>query len=216
MTRDRRTNFDCSLYLVTDSGMCSAMGLERLVTEAVAGGVTMVQLREKHASTREFLDKARALQAILQPQGVPLLINDRVDIAMAVNAAGVHLGQSDMPCHVARQLLGPEAIIGLTVDTDEQAVATESMDADYLGVGPVFETNTKPDHSPVLGVDGFTRRRALSSRPCVAIGSVRAEHAHTLLDAGADGLAVVSALCAAGDPRQVARELREAVESFRG
>jgi thiamine-phosphate pyrophosphorylase len=216
MTRDRRTNFDCSLYLVTDSGMCSAMGLERMVTEAVAGGVTMVQLREKHASTREFLDKARALQAILQPQGVPLLINDRVDIALAVNAAGVHLGQSDMPCHVARQLLGPEAIIGLTVDTDEQAVATESMDADYLGVGPVFETSTKPDHSPVLGVDGFTRRRALSSRPCVAIGSVRAEHAHTLLDAGADGLAVVSALCAAGDPRQAARELREAVESFRG
>ncbi|KAB1441622.1 thiamine phosphate synthase [Pseudodesulfovibrio senegalensis] len=216
MTRDWRTNFDCSLYLVTDSGMCSAMGLERLVTEAVAGGVTMVQLREKHASTREFLDKARALQAILQPQGVPLLINDRVDIALAVNAAGVHLGQSDMPCHVARQLLGPGAIIGLTVDTDEQAVATESMDADYLGVGPVFETSTKPDHSPVLGVDGFTRRRALSSRPCVAIGSVRAEHAHTLLDAGADGLAVVSALCAAGDPRQAARELREAVESFRG
>jgi thiamine-phosphate pyrophosphorylase len=216
MTRDRRTNFDCSLYLVTDSGMCSAMGLERMVAEAVAGGVTMVQLREKHASTREFLDKARALQAILQPQGVPLLINDRVDIALAVNAAGVHLGQSDMPCHVARQLLGPEAIIGLTVDTDEQAVATESMDADYLGVGPVFETSTKPDHSPVLGVDGFTRRRALSSRPCVAIGSVRAEHAHTLLDAGADGLAVVSALCAAGDPRQAARELREAVESFRG
>lgn len=216
MTHNWRTDFDCSLYLVTDSGMCSGMGLERLVAEAVAGGVTMVQLREKHACTREFLEKAQALQTILQPLGVPLLINDRVDIAMAVNAAGVHLGQSDTPCHVARELLGPEAIIGLTVDTDEQTVATESMDADYLGVGPVFETNTKPDHSPVLGVNGFTRRRALSTRPCVAIGSVRAEHAQSLLEAGADGLAVVSALCASEKPRQAAQELREAVESFRG
>ncbi len=215
MPKNWRESFDCSLYLVTDSGMCSELGLERMVSEAVAGGVTMVQLREKHAGTREFLEKARALQSLLEPLEIPLLINDRVDIALAVHAAGVHLGQSDMPCHVARSLMGPEAIIGLTVDTDEQTVETESMDADYLGVGPVHDTNTKPDHSPVLGVDGFTRRRALSSRPCVAIGSVRADDAEVLIGAGADGLAVVSALCASPFPRQAAQELREAVNQAR-
>ncbi|WP_147819655.1 thiamine phosphate synthase [Salidesulfovibrio onnuriiensis] len=210
-----RPSVDLSLYLVTDSAMCVQRGLEAVVAEAVEGGVTLVQLREKHAATREFIDLAARLKAVLDGKGVPLLINDRVDVALAVGAAGVHVGQSDMRVRDVRRLLGRDAIVGLTMDTDEQVREAETLDVDYLGLGPIFPTATKEDHSEVLGYDGFIRRRNLSRHPCVAIGSVTEACAADLMRAGADGVAVVSAICRAEDPREAARRLRRAVEEAR-
>lgn len=208
-------HFDLSLYLVTDSAMCAEQGVETVVAEAVAGGVTLVQLREKRAGTRDFVQLAGRLKTLLAEQNVPLLINDRVDIALAVGAAGVHVGQTDMPVPDARRLLGPDAIIGLSMDLDEQVVEAEALDVDYLGLGPVFPTMTKADHSEVLGVEGFLRRRSMSGHPCVAIGSVTAASVPELMRAGADGVAVVSAICKAENPRRAAHELRQAVEASR-
>lgn len=210
-----RPNFDLSLYLVTDSAMCAERGLETVVAEAVDGGATLVQLREKHAATRDFIDLAARLKTILDGRGVPLLINDRVDVALAVDAAGVHVGQSDMRVEDVRRLLGREALVGLTMDTDEQVREAEALDVDYLGLGPIFPTATKEDHSEVLGFEGFSRRRNMTRHPCVAIGSVTEACAADLVRSGADGVAVVSAICRAEDPREAARRLRRAVEEAR-
>ncbi len=207
--------FDLSLYLVTDSAMCAEKGLEYVVSEAVEGGVTLVQLREKYASTREFVALASRLKGILDDKGVPLLINDRVDVALAVGAAGVHVGQSDMTVGDVRRLMGPEAIVGLSMDTDKQVAEAESLEVDYLGLGPIFATKTKKDHSEILGYEGFVRRRTMSSHPCVAIGSVTVSSAGELMRAGADGVAVVSAICKAEDPREAARMLRATVDKSR-
>lgn len=206
---------DLSLYLVTDSSMCTKMGFVDMVSAAVKGGVTLVQMREKHASTREFVEKARRVKALLDERSIPLLINDRVDVALAVGAAGVHIGQSDMRYNDVRRLMGPDAIVGLTIDTDEQVQSAQDLDVDYLGIGPVFATATKADHSIPLGMDGFARRRTMSRHRCVAIGSVNAENSGELIRKGADGIAVVSAICASGNPEQAARTLVESIQKAR-
>ncbi|GAB7021725.1 thiamine phosphate synthase [Salidesulfovibrio brasiliensis] len=211
-----KPRFNLSCYLVTDRSLCRGRSLTDVVAEAVAGGVTMVQLREKNTPTRDFLAQARKLKQILAPQGIPLIINDRIDIALSISADGVHIGQSDMPYNEARRLLGPEAIIGLSIDTDEQVIEAQSLDVDYLGLGPVFPTKTKKDHSPALGLEGFTRRRSMTRHPSVAIGSVTAKSAPTLRSLGADGIAVVSAICAADDPQKAAAELRDAFDASGG
>jgi len=143
------------LYLVTDRRLCSGRKLEDIVLEAVEGGVTMVQLREKEASTREFIDIALNLKSLLAPYGVPLIINDRVDVAIASGADGVHLGQSDMPCSTARALLGPDKIIGLSIEDLSQIEEANSLDIDYIGISPVFSTPTKTDTAPPLGLAGI-------------------------------------------------------------
>lgn len=203
---------DLSLYLVTDRPLCQGRDLEEVVAAAVRGGATMVQLREKTAGTRDFVALARQLHKLLNPLGVPLLINDRLDVALAAEVDGVHIGQNDMDYADARRILGHNAIIGLTIDSDEQLVDANALDVDYLGVGPVFPTTTKADHAPVWGVEGIARARELSRHKFVAIGAVTAASAAAITAAGADGVAVVSALCSAPDPEQAARELRQAVE----
>jgi thiamine-phosphate pyrophosphorylase len=175
-----------------------------------------VQLREKEASTREFLKLAGRLKALLDPMGVPLVINDRVDIALASGAAGVHVGQSDMPWRDVRRLMGPEAIVGLSVDTLAQAAEAENEGAvvDYLGVGPVFATATKPDAGAPLGLDGFAEFFKVTQKPLVAIGAVTERNAEALFRLGAAGVAVVSALCAAKSPRETAARLRAASQGL--
>jgi thiamine-phosphate pyrophosphorylase len=173
-----------------------------------------VQLREKDCATRQFVELARALKALLAPAGVPLIVNDRVDVALAAAAAGVHLGQSDMDCRDARRLLGPGALIGLSVETLAQSAAAPG-EADYLGVSPVFSTPTKTDTAPAWGLDGLAALRRETSRPLVAIGGIHAENASQVIAAGADGIAVVSALCAAADPEAAARELRRRISAAR-
>ena len=195
------------LCLVTDSELAGARPLADVVAGAVRGGVTMVQLREKSAPTRAFLEQARALKAMLAGSGVALVVNDRTDIALAVDADGVHVGQSDMPVAQARALLGPGKIIGLSIASAMQMARPDAAQADYLGIGPIFAQATKADAAVPLGIAGFKTLRALAPRgmPAMAIGGVKAAHAAALRAAGADGLAVVSAIMAARDPEAAAR-----------
>jgi thiamine-phosphate pyrophosphorylase len=202
-----------SLCLVTDRRLSAPHSVEEVVRAAVRGGVDAIQLREKECSTREFVELARALKTILAPAGVPLMVNDRVDVALAACADGVHIGQSDMPYGDARRLLGPDAIIGLSVESMEQAEQAGSLDVDYLGVSPVFSTPTKTDTAPAWGLDGLAALRRASRHVLVAIGGINRENAGAVIRAGADGIAVVSAICAAADPERAARELRNAASS---
>lgn len=200
------------LYLVTDRALCLGRPLEWVVEEAVAGGVTMVQLREKDASTREFIDLALRLRPILAQAHVPLLINDRVDIALAVDADGVHLGQSDMPYPMARRLLGPSKIIGLSVESLPDARAAAAISGlDYLAVSPVYSTPTKTDTAPALGLPGVREIAALSPAPVVGIGGLNLATAPDVIAAGAAGVAVVSAICSAPSPRLAATTLLHAL-----
>lgn len=195
------------LCLVTDRGLSRGRALLDIVAAGVAGGATMVQLREKNMATRAFLEEARALKALLAPLGVPLVINDRADIALAVDADGLHVGQDDMPYAAARALLGPDKIIGLSITALDQIAAPDARAADYLGVGPIFAQATKADASSPLGLDGLRAARRLTERPLMAIGGVHAGNAGDLRRAGADGLAVVSAIVAADDPGAATREI---------
>ncbi|WP_449371063.1 thiamine phosphate synthase [Thiomonas sp.] len=196
------------LHLVTDAALCGPRGVQAVAAEAVRGGATCVQLREKHLDTRLFVERARALKSLLAPLGVPLIINDRLDVALAVGADGVHVGQSDMPPEVVRRWM-PQALIGLSVENPEQVRAAAGLPVDYLGVSPVFATPSKSDAAPALGLDGLRALRALTGLPLVAIGGIDLDNAAQVMRAGADGLAVVRALCAAPDPAAAARALRQ-------
>ena len=202
---------DYSLYLVTDRGLSCGRSLVDVVEEAVAGGVTCVQLREKNCSTRQFVEEGLALQKILIPKGIPLIVNDRVDIAIAVGASGVHLGQDDMKIEDARRILGSGYIIGISVESLDDARQAAAAGADYLGVSPVFATPTKTDTAPALGLEGLKAIRQEVDLALVAIGGIKIDNCASVIAAGADGLAVVSALVSASSPRQAAIEFRLAV-----
>ncbi len=199
------------LYLVTDRELCGTRSIESVVAQAVSGGVRYVQLREKDTSTRAFIELAKRVKAILLPLEVPLIINDRVDVALAAGADGVHVGQDDMPYETARKILGPSVLIGLSVETWEDVVFAQGLDVDYLGVSPVFETPTKTDTKGMWGLEGLARIRAYSRHPLVGIGGLNAANAEAVVLAGADCVAVVSAICADADPFQAAKELDEII-----
>jgi thiamine-phosphate pyrophosphorylase len=208
---------DYSLYLVTDRGLSLGRTTVNIVRAAIAGGVTCVQLREKHADTRAFLEEARALKELLVAleASIPLLINDRLDVALAIGADGVHLGQSDMPLADARRLLGDTMLIGISAESLEDAVRAEAEGADYIGISPVFTTSTKADIAPPLGLEGIRRIRAAVSLPLVAIGGIHQENAGAVIRAGADGVAVVSAIVSATCPRSAATALKQQIQSAR-
>lgn len=194
------------LYLVTDQSLTRGRPLADVVAAAVQGGVTCVQLREKQLNSRDFLAQAMLLKTLLAPHGVPLVINDRIDIALACGADGVHLGQSDMPVEVARRLLPGDVFIGWSVETLADVAQSARLPVDYLGVSPVFATPTKTDTSAPWGLEGLRQVRAATALPLVAIGGIKLGNAQQVLQAGADGLAVVSALCAAESPASSAAE----------
>jgi thiamine-phosphate pyrophosphorylase len=199
------------LYLVTDQSIAGARTLADVVAAAVQGGVTCVQLREKNLNTRDFLAQAVLLKQLLRTHGIPLVINDRIDIALTCGAEGVHLGQSDMPVMQARQLLPPEVFIGWSVETLADVSRSATLPVDYLGVSPIYATPTKSDAASPWGLEGLRQVRAATTLPLVAIGGIHVGNAAELLQAGADGLAVVSALCAASDPREAAAAFRTAM-----
>ncbi len=201
------------LYLVTDRGLCGGRPLEDVVLQAVRGGAACVQLREKDISTRAFIEEAVRIKALLAPFRVPLIINDRVDVALAGGADGVHVGQDDMPYAMARRLMGPGAIIGLSVETWDDVEKARNLDVDYLGVSPVFLTPTKTDTKGSWGLNGLTKIRARLRHPLVGIGGLNRDNAADAVLAGADGVAVVSAVCAAPDPFRAAQELSGIIES---
>jgi len=196
---------DLSLYLVTDRHLGGGIGLVETVTAAVRGGVTAVQLRDKHASDAELIDQARRLKAALAGSGVPLIINDRLEVALAAGADGLHIGQDDGEVAAARAALGEQAILGLSVQTLDQLARIDAEHLDYLGLGPVFATPSKHDHATPLGFAGLAALVAASPLPSVAIGGLKAEHVAAVRTAGAGGLAVISAICGAPDPEAAAR-----------
>ncbi|WP_035104240.1 thiamine phosphate synthase [Desulfohalovibrio reitneri] len=205
--------FDPRVYLVTDRPLCLGRDLVEVVLEAVAGGATVVQLREKASGGREFVELARQLRERLDRRGVPLIINDRIDVALAIGAAGVHVGQSDIHPADARELLGPEAILGLSVKSVEHARQAAGMPLDYLGVGPIHPTSTKEDAGEALREEGLASVRGVTSLPLVAIGGLGRLNAAGAVEAGADGVAVVSAICSAQSPRRAAAELLAEVDA---
>jgi thiamine-phosphate pyrophosphorylase len=200
------------LCLVTDSTLCGERGVLAVVEAAVRGEVSCVQLREKALDTRAFVERARALKAWLAPRRVPLIINDRVDVALACGADGVHVGQNDMAPEDVRRFM-PQGLVGLSVESLAQLPAAERAPVDYYGISPVFATATKHDAARALGLEGLRSIRARTTRPLVAIGGIHAGNAAAVIAAGADGLAVVSALCTAVDPASAARALRETIRS---
>jgi len=206
---------DLRLYLVTDRGYMGTRDIADVVRQAVAGGVTVCQLREKHCTVAELVEIGRRLRAVLAPLGVPLIINDRLDVAQVVEADGVHLGQKDVPYADARRILGPQAIIGLSVETLEQARQAEDLDVDYLGVSPIYPTPTKTDIESAWGLDGLRQLREASRHTLVAIGGIKEENAASIIEAGADGVAVVSAVCASPDPEEAARRILCEVDTAR-
>jgi thiamine-phosphate pyrophosphorylase len=201
---------DYSLYLVADAEYAAGRDLPALVGAAVRGGATAVQLRAKTLAGRGFVELGLEIARILAGSGVPLLVNDRLDVALACGAAGVHLGQDDMPVPLARKILGPAMTIGVSVNTPEEARRAESAGADYVGAGPAFATPTKETDLPVLGLEGIGRIKSAVRIPVVAIGGIGAGNAAEIARSGADGIAVVSAILGAPDARRAAEELREA------
>jgi len=195
------------LYLVTDRALCGNRSIADVVIEAVSGGVSCVQLREKDLSTRAFIEEARIILKLLKPYKVPLIINDRVDVALASGADGVHIGQDDMPYETARKLMGKDAIIGLSVETWEDVENAQSLDVDYLGVSPVFATPTKTDTKGAWGLDGLVRIRSFSRHSLCAIGGINMKNAADVVKAGASSIAVVSAICSAENPYLEAQKL---------
>lgn len=205
------------LYLVTDDALYLHHSLLDMVQLAVQSGVTCVQLREKHLATGAFVEKARALQTIIQCHAphVPLIINDRVDVALAVGADGVHVGQSDMAVADVRRLM-TVGVLGLSVESMADVLEVEKMRAqgikiDYLGISPVFGTMTKSDIAPPLGLKGVAKMRALTDLPLVGIGGIHVGNAGQVIQAGADGIAVVSAICSAERPQDAVNALLAAL-----
>ncbi len=211
MGRSLRKTVDYSLYLVTDRRLAKGRTTLDIVRAAVQGGVTCVQLREKTCSTREFIAEALAIRDFLNARGIALIINDRVDIAQAVGADGVHLGQSDMPLDIARSLVGDSMLVGISVESLEEAVQAEAGGADYLGVSPIYPTPTKTDTAPPLGLQGLRAIRRAVNLPLVGIGGLNQQNAAPVIQYGADGIAVVSAIVAAADPEQATRQLRREI-----
>jgi thiamine-phosphate pyrophosphorylase len=203
-----------ALYLVTDRDLGLGRTLAEVVRLALAGGVTAVQVREKELDTRAFVEEAGALRELMAGTGVPLYVNDRVDVALAVGADGVHVGQEDLPATAARRLIGPDLLLGVSVASDSEARKAIEDGADYVSVSPVFLTPTKPDADLAVGLEGVAAvRRAAGDLPVLAIGGIDATNARSVVAAGADGVSVVSAIMSADDPEAASRELRRQVDA---
>lgn len=188
-----------SLYLVTDPALCGSRGVEETCRLALEAGVGTLQLRDKNASTRELIRMAVILQELCRKHGALFIVNDRVDVAMAAGADGVHLGQDDMPVYLARRFLGPDAVIGASVRSPEEAVSAWNDGADYIAANLVFPTDTKTDLGEPLGTEAVMELKKASPLPLVAIGGINPSNADSVRKAGADGIAVVSAIMAAED-----------------
>jgi thiamine-phosphate pyrophosphorylase len=211
-----RESVNWSLCVVTDRQLARGRPLEEIVRAAIAGGATMIQLREKTIDTRSFIELGQRLLSITREARVPLIINDRVDVALAIDADGVHVGQEDMPGAIARRLLGPDKLVGITVSNVEEARQAERDGADYLGTNAVFATPTKTDTGRPMGLEGLSQVSEAISTPIVGIGGVNADNAAYVIRAGAAGVAVVSAVVAADDVEAAARQLRSVVDAALG
>lgn len=199
---------------VTDERIAKDGAFFAVLEASLQGGATIVQLREKKLDTRGFYQRALAAKQLCERYDIPLIINDRVDIALAVNADGVHLGQSDLPASVARQVLGPHKIIGLSVSNDQQALEANQLEVDYIGLSPIFGTTTKTEQlDPPLGLEGLQRFKTISQHPIVCIGGIHHQNAASVLQHGANGLAIVSAIAQATNPKQATQQFKAIINT---
>lgn len=201
-------NFDYTLYLVTDRQLMSCDSLTEAVEQAILGGCTMIQLREKELSSLEFYNQAVAVKQVTDKYHIPLIINDRIDIAMAVQATGVHIGQHDLPAAAVRKVIGENMLLGVSASSIAEAIQAQQDGADYLGVGAMFPTGTKTDADSV-SMEELQKIRAAVSLPIVVIGGINKGNAGRFKPMGIDGLAVVSAIIAQSDIKAVAAELKD-------
>jgi thiamine-phosphate pyrophosphorylase len=201
-----------NLHLVVGVADCLHFPVETVVYEAIKGGVTHVQLREKTLSTREFISVGLRLKKILKAKNIPLIINDRVDIALAIDAEGVHLGQSDMPYFLARHLLGNHKIIGVTIENLAQLHETKDAHVQYLGVGPIFPTKSKQDAPEPLTITSLQKICQAAHHPVIAIGGINVSNVDAVIAAGAQGVAVVSAITQAKEPEKITRLLKKMIQ----
>ena len=204
----KKEDIDYSVYLVTDRRNKTDEEFLNIIEEAIKGGTTIVQLREKTASTKEFYDLALRVKEITSRYDVPLLINDRIDIALAVDSEGVHIGQDDMPADIAREIIGDDKILGVSASTVEEAKKAEIDSADYIGSGAVFPTATKDDADSVSKEELKEIVDSIDI-PVVAIGGITVENASSLKDSGIAGFSVVSAIMSAEDPKEASKKLKE-------
>jgi thiamine-phosphate pyrophosphorylase len=214
-----KPKLDLGVYLVLYPTIMTPVrsgkeSIEDLLHQAIQGGITLVQVREKNCSNEEFLNLLRRAQPVLLHYNIPLIVNDRVDLALQSKVQGVHLGQSDLRVSEARKLLGPEAILGLSVENHHQALMAEKEDVNYLGVSSVFRTESKKELKQPWGPNGLKELKSYSRFPLVGIGGVNSHNARKVFQAGADGIAVISTLGTAPDPRASARRLREIADEF--
>jgi thiamine-phosphate pyrophosphorylase len=206
---------DWSVYVITDRRVAGDRSILDVVRAAIRGGASVVQLREKTATTREMVELGQALHAITRPAGTPLIVNDRLDVALAIAAEGVHVGHDDMPVGLARRLIGPDLLLGASPETVGEARQMERDGADYLGVGDVYGTPSKSDAGAPIGVEGLAEVIRAVSIPVVAIGGITVENAGAVIQAGAAGVAVISTVVSAPDPEAAAGRLREMVNVMR-
>lgn len=206
-----------SLYVITIADMSAGRGHLDVARAALAGGADALQLRDKEAGGGELFRLAVEMRELVEESGTGclFLVNDRVDVALASRADGVHLGQEDLPAGAARKLLGPGPVLGISAETVEQAVRAVEEGADYLGVGPVFSTPSKPDAGEPIGLEGLRSVRRAVDLPLVAVGGINEENLETVLEAGADGIAVISAVASARDMESAVRRLRRAIDACR-
>lgn len=207
-----KNKIDYTLYLCTDRDLMSSATIEENVKLAIKGGCTVIQLREKNCSSKEFYDLAVSVKKITDKYNVPLIINDRVDIAMAVDAAGVHIGQSDLPTDVVRRIIGDDKIIGVSTAKLDEALKAVKDGADYLGVGAMYSTDTKTDARPVT-MEELKEIRKNVDIPIVVIGGINMNTLGNFKNMGIDGLAVVSAIVAQPDVEKAAKDMYEAFTS---
>ncbi len=211
-----RPAFDLSLYLVLDPVLCSGhRGMVETALAAAQAGATIVQLRAPGWKKRALVECARELKKVLSPRGVPLIIDDDADVCLAADADGLHVGQRDLEQHDARAVIGPDRLLGLSVSNLDELAGADASVTDYLGVGPVFSTATKPDAAPPMGLAGLAAVASRTTLPTVAIGGIKSQHAADILAAGADGIAVVSAICGQPDPQAATAELHRLIEAAR-
>ncbi|HEY5745542.1 MAG TPA: thiamine phosphate synthase [Chryseolinea sp.] len=204
--------FPYRLYLVTDEKACLGRDLIKITEAAVKGGVDLVQLREKDLNQKDFIEKALRLKQMLDRYNVPLIINDNLNVAKACRAAGIHVGNSDMSPVDIRREWPARHLIGYSIEDESQVTSAAASHADYLGISPVFSTPTKTDTVTEWGLDGIRKIRSLCSKPLVAIGGIKSDNAFAVITAGADCLAVVSAICSASDPARAAETIRMEIE----
>lgn len=204
---------DYSLYLVTDRHILKGRSLKKAVEDAILGGVTFVQVREKDISSREFLEIALGVKEVTDYYSIPMVINDRVDIALACNADGVHVGQKDIPASYVRKIIGSDKLLGVSVESQKEVFEAEKAGADYLGIGTVFFTGSKSDINIPLGLDGLKKVCSSSSLPSVAIGGINAGNIKDIMNCGVNGAAIISAILGEEDIKTASERLIKLIKA---